>query len=134
MAASTGSRSRVAAAAASGLVLLAVVVVQLPGRRGDLRAQADSLLAQAIGACALAALTTSKKPYPRALQRAAIDVGTIPALVAAFELLGPAFDQPVRAAVLNISRGNPETAGEAIRQGADAIVPGLSASGGGGGA
>ena len=47
MAASTGSRSRVAAAAASGLVLLAVVVVQLPGRRGDLRAQADSLLAQA---------------------------------------------------------------------------------------
>jgi hypothetical protein len=34
----------------------------------------SSMVAQAIGACALASLTHSQKPYPRRLQQAAVDV------------------------------------------------------------
>ena len=35
------------------------------------------MLLIAIGSCALAALTTSKKPYPRTLQQAVLDSGGI---------------------------------------------------------
>ena len=80
----------------------------------------ESMLLIAIGSCALAALTTSKKPYPRTLQQAVLDSGGITVLVKAVKTLGPnGLDPPAKEALVNACRNNPANAKAAVKAGAD---------------
>lgn len=76
-----------------------------------------SMLVQAMGACALACLTRSPKPYPRGFQRAADEANCIALLVNSQKLLGSAFDQPVREAVLNMVKNDKDLTSKAIAAG-----------------
>ena len=79
----------------------------------------DSLVAQAVCACALASLTVSKKPYPRGLQGAAADGDGISLVMRAVEILGPlACAQPAKEALCNLARNNPDNLNKAVKAGA----------------
>jgi hypothetical protein len=78
----------------------------------------ESLLAQAIGACAIAALTFSRKHSPpKRLVLAALDAETVPILVHASQVLGPSMDQPCKEALTNMVKNAPDLAKLAADQG-----------------
>ena len=76
-----------------------------------------SMVVQAIGACALACLTRSAKPYPRAFQSAADEANCIALLADAQRVLGNAFDQPVREAIGNIVKNDKALTSKALGAG-----------------
>ena len=77
-----------------------------------------AMAVQAMGCCALACATRSKKPYPRKIQEAANEANCIKLLVKALSMLGTTFDQPGREALHNIIKNDEGLTKQAVAAGA----------------